>query len=135
MRVLQTDTSPTRDPRPSSLDGAGGDSIDNMLLHEQKEEHDRDRGDNKPSHDKIPLLVVLTVKIHLAERNRDGLCKDQVGEQKVVPNPKSVQNGDSGQDGLKHGQDDGKEQTDGAAAVYHGGLLQFLRHAVHEALY
>ena len=111
-----------------ALDRPGSDAADDMLLHKKEEDHHRKRRDGKARHDEMPLLIVLSVKIHLAQRNGDRLGKNQIWQQIVVPDPQRIKNSYCGQNGLQHRQYNRAEYAYRTAAVDPRRFLQFLRY-------
>lgn len=81
----------------------------------------------------MPLLVILSIEVHLAEWNGDRFSKNQIRKKKIVPDPKNIENRDGGQDRFDKRQNDQHKALQNAAAVKQRSLFQFSRDGGYKA--
>ena len=117
-----------------TLDSAGKNAFDDVLLHAEVENDNRCDGNDHARHDGAPFALTTT-GVEVLNDDRNGLvflCKYKAGEQEVVPDPHCLQNTDRDDSGFHDWHDNIEEGFYRTAAVDHGGFLNVSRKCLQE---
>src|SRR3954469_10699997 len=135
-----------RPPAPPTLDGAGISEVTSVLnrsaqprdqasLYEYEEHQHRNRHHRRRGHDPAPVRLVRLVEDqqgHRQRRLRSVADDERLGEEEIVPGRDEREHTRGHQAGEDEGEENLPQESRAARPVDVRGLLQSLRHGLHE---
>src|SRR5581483_11845092 len=113
----------------SAFNSAQDDALDEVFLPDQEDDEDRQQHQGRGRHQQVHVRVVLALKEAQADRQGEMLRAVEIDQrsQKVVPVADEGEDRDGHEDRFAERQQNVPVDSEGGAAVYPGGFVQFAR--------
>ena len=114
----------------------GRNAFDNMLLHGEEENNDRQYTKCECSKGKIPLLHILAKEGIGRKRNRTCFrpANNEQWQQEIIPNPQAVKQNNRDGHRLEKRKDNSPEHAIGGASVYNSRFFNFKWNGLNKAM-